>query len=150
MTSISQEQQATSDESFQAELRAWLAANVTDEFREKRTMTFQEKVAVRRAWQKKLFEAGWIGIGWPGEYGGRGASLLQETIYNEEMARAQAPSTANVIGLNMVGPTILAVGTAEQKARYLPKILSAEEIWCQGFSEPNAGSDVASLQTRAV
>ena len=150
MTSISQEQQAMSDESFQAELRAWLAANITDEFREKRNMTFQEKVAVRRAWQKKLFAAGWIGIGWPKEYGGRGASLIQETIYNEEMARAQAPATANVIGLNMVGPTILAVGTAEQKARYLPEILSAEEIWCQGFSEPNAGSDVASLQTRAV
>ena len=139
-----------SDESFRAELRAWLAANITDEFREKRHMTFQEKVAVRRAWQKKLFEAGWIGIGWPKEYGGRGASLMQEAIYNEEMARAQAPATANVIGLNMVGPTILAVGTPQQKARYLPKILSGEEIWCQGFSEPNAGSDVASLQTRAV
>jgi alkylation response protein AidB-like acyl-CoA dehydrogenase len=150
MTSVSQEQQATSDESFQAELRAWLAGNITDEFREKRNMTFQEKVAVRRAWQNKLFEAGWIGIGWPKEYGGRDASLMQETIYNEEMAHAQAPTTANVIGLNMVGPTILAVGTPEQKARYLPKILSAEEIWCQGFSEPNAGSDVASLQTRAV
>jgi alkylation response protein AidB-like acyl-CoA dehydrogenase len=135
---------------FRAELQAWLATNITDEFREKRTMTFQEKVAVRRAWQKKLFEAGWIGIGWPPEYGGRGASLVQEAIYNEEMARAQAPATANVIGLNMVGPTILTVGTSEQKARYLPKILSAEEIWCQGFSEPNAGSDVASLQTRAV
>ena len=139
-----------SDESFRAELRAWLAANITDEFREKRHMTFQEKVAVRRAWQKKLFEAGWIGIGWPEEYGGRGASLMQEAIYNEEMARAQAPATANVIGLNMVGPTILAVGTPQQKARYLPKILSGEEIWCQGFSEPNAGSDVASLQTRGV
>ncbi|MFL5587554.1 MAG: acyl-CoA dehydrogenase [Ktedonobacteraceae bacterium] len=139
-----------SDESFRAELRAWLAANNTDEFREKRHMTFQEKVAVRRAWQKKLFEAGWIGIGWPKEYGGRGASLMQEAIYNEEMARAQAPATANVIGLNMVGPTILAVGTPQQKARYLPKILSGEEIWCQGFSEPNAGSDVASLQTRGV
>ena len=139
-----------SDETFRAELRAWLAANITDEFREKRHMTFQEKVAVRRAWQKKLFEAGWIGIGWPKEYGGRGASLMQEAIYNEEMARAQAPATANVIGLNMVGPTILAVGTPQQKARYLPKILSGEEIWCQGFSEPNAGSDVASLQTRAV
>jgi len=150
MTSIAQEQQAMSDESFRAELRAWLAANITDEFREKRTMTFQEKVAVRRAWQKKLFEAGWIGIGWPNEYGGRGAGLIQEAIYNEEMARAQAPATANVIGLNMVGPTILAVGTPEQKARYLPRILSGGEIWCQGFSEPNAGSDVASLQTRAV
>ncbi len=150
MTSIAQEQQAMSDESFRAELRAWLAANITDEFREKRTMTFQEKVAVRRAWQKNLFEAGWIGIGWPKEYGGRGAGLIQEAIYNEEMARAQAPATANVIGLNMVGPTILAVGTTEQKARYLPRILSGGEIWCQGFSEPNAGSDVASLQTRAV
>jgi alkylation response protein AidB-like acyl-CoA dehydrogenase len=139
-----------SDESFRAELRAWLAENITDEFREKRHMTFQEKVAVRRAWQKKLFEAGWIGIGWPKEYGGRGASLMQEAIYNEEMARAQAPATANVIGLNMVGPTILAVGTPQQKTRYLPKILSGEEIWCQGFSEPNAGSDVASLQTRGV
>ena len=139
-----------SDESFRAELRAWLAANITDEFREKRHMTFQEKVAVRRAWQKKLFEADWIGIGWPKEYGGRGANLMQEAIYNEEMARAQAPATANVIGLNMVSPTILAVGTPQQKARYLPKILSGEEIWCQGFSEPNAGSDVASLQTRAV
>jgi len=139
-----------SDESFRAELRAWLAANITDEYHEKRHMTFQEKVAVRRAWQKKLFEGGWIGSGWPKEYGGRGASLMQEAIYNEEMARAQAPATANVIGLNMVGPTILAVGTPQQKARYLPKILSGEEIWCQGFSEPNAGSDVASLQTRGV
>ena len=150
MTLTTQDHQAAQDESFRAELRAWLEAHVTDAFREKRTMTFQEKVAVRRAWQKTLFEAGWIGIGWPKEYGGRGATLVQESIYNEEMARARAPIAANVIGLNMAGPTILAVGTAEQKARYLPRILSAEEIWCQGFSEPNAGSDVASLQTRAV
>src|SRR5690242_5834800 len=150
MTLIAQDHQAAQDESFRAELRAWLQAHVTDAFREKRTMTFQEKVGVRRAWQKTLFEAGWIGIGWPKQYGGRGASLIQESMYNEEMARAQAPLAANVIGLNMAGPTILAVGTAEQKARYLSKILSAEEIWCQGFSEPNAGSDVASLQTRAV
>jgi alkylation response protein AidB-like acyl-CoA dehydrogenase len=139
-----------SSESFRAELRAWLAANITDEFREKRQMTFQEKVAVRRAWQRKLFEAGWIGIGWPEEYGGQGAEVEQEAIYHEEVARAQAPATANVIGLNMVGPTILAVGTSQQKARYLPGILSGEELWCQGFSEPNSGSDVASLQTRAV
>ncbi len=138
------------DEAFRAELRAWLTAHVTDAFREQRTMTFQEKMTVRRAWQKTLFESGWIGIGWPMEYGGRGATLTQESIYHEEMARARAPLAANVIGLNMAGPTLLAVGTPEQKARYLPKILSAEEIWCQGFSEPNAGSDVASLQTRAV
>jgi alkylation response protein AidB-like acyl-CoA dehydrogenase len=150
MTTIPQEQQALQDEAFRAELRAWLTAHVTDAFREQRTMTFQEKMAVRRAWQKALFESGWIGIGWPREYGGRGATLTQESIYHEEMARARAPLAANVIGLNMAGPTLLAVGTPEQKARYLPKILSAEEIWCQGFSEPNAGSDVASLQTRAV
>src|SRR5258706_2479827 len=149
MTTIPQEQQAMQDEAFRAELRAWLTAHVTDAFREQRTMTFQEKMAVRRAWQKTLFESGWIGIGWPMEYGGRGATLTQESIYHEEMARARAPLAANVIGLNMAGPTLLAVGTPEQKARYLPKILSAEEIWCQGFSEPNAGSDVASLQTRA-
>jgi alkylation response protein AidB-like acyl-CoA dehydrogenase len=154
MTSQNQEQQAMQDDpqdaAFRAELRAWLMEHITDVFREQRTMTFQEKVAVRRAWQKTLFESGWIGIGWPQEYGGRGATLMQESIYNEEMARAQAPAAVNVIGLNMVGPTLLAVGTPEQKARYLPKILSAEEIWCQGFSEPSAGSDVASLQTRAM
>jgi alkylation response protein AidB-like acyl-CoA dehydrogenase len=150
MTTIPQEQQAMQDEAFRAELRAWLTAQSTDAFREQRTMTFQEKMAVRRAWQKTLFDSGWIGIGWPMEYGGRGATLAQESIYHEEMARARAPLAANVIGLNMAGPTLLAVGTPEQKARYLPKILSAEEIWCQGFSEPNAGSDVASLQTRAV
>src|SRR5690348_12634597 len=111
MTAISQEQQATQEESFRAELRAWLAAHITEEFREKRTMTFQEKVAVRRAWQKQLFEDSWIGIGWPKAYGGRGTSLMEEAIYNEEMARARAPIPANVIGLNMAGPTILAVGT---------------------------------------
>lgn len=150
MTTIAEEQQALQDEAFRAELRAWLTEHLTDAFREQRTMTFQEKAAVRRAWQRALFDAGWIGIGWPKEYGGRGATLMQQSIYNEEMARAKAPAAINVIGLNMVGPTLLAVGTPEQKARYLPKILSAEEVWCQGFSEPNAGSDVASLQTRAV
>ncbi len=150
MTLMSEEQQLTSDEAFRAELRAWLAANVTDEFRENREMTFLEKVTVRRKWQKKLFDAGWIGINWPKEFGGQGGTLLRAAIYNEELARAHAPATANVIGLGMAGPTIMTVGTPEQKARYLPKILSGEEIWCQGFSEPNAGSDVAALQSRAV
>jgi alkylation response protein AidB-like acyl-CoA dehydrogenase len=150
MTLMSEERQATSDEEFRAELRAWLAANISDKYQTTRDMSFPEKVAVRRAWQKKLYEAGWVGVGWPKEYGGRGATFSQEAIYNEEMARANAPATANVIGLGMAGPTILSVGTPEQKARYLPKILSGEEIWCQGFSEPNSGSDVASLQSKAV
>ncbi len=150
MTLMSQEEQIVSDEDFRVEIRAWLTANITEEFREKREMTLQQKLVVRRAWQKKLFDSGLVGIGWPREYGGRGATLLQEAIYNEELARAKAPATANVIGLGMAGPTILSVGTSEQKSRYLPKILSGEEIWCQGFSEPNAGSDVAALQSRAI
>ena len=104
-------QQALQAEAFRAELRAWLTEHNTGAYREQRAMTFPEKVAVRRAWQKTLFDSGWIGIGWPKEYGGRGATLLQESIYHEEMARAQAPLPVNVIGLNMVGPTLLAVGT---------------------------------------
>src|SRR5258706_10712860 len=104
MTTIPQEQQAMQDEAFRAELRAWLTAHVTDAFREQRTMTFQEKMAVRRAWQKTLFESGWIGIGWPMEYGGRGATLTQETIYYEEMGRAPAPPAAKFIRLKMAGP----------------------------------------------
>lgn len=141
---------AAEDKIFRDELRAWLSQSLTDEYREKRNMSFEERFAIRRAWQKKLFENGWIGVGWPKEYGGRGAPILQEVIYNEEMARAGAPPIANSIGIGMIGPTILSLGTPEQKSRYLPKLLSAEEIWCQGFSEPNAGSDVAALQTRAV
>jgi alkylation response protein AidB-like acyl-CoA dehydrogenase len=141
---------AAEDKIFRDELRDWLSHNLTDEYHEKRNMSFDERLAIRRAWQKKLFDNGWIGVGWPKEYGGRGATILQESIYNEEMARVGAPPIANSIGIGMIGPTILSLGTPEQKARYLPKLLSAEEIWCQGFSEPNAGSDVAALQTRAV
>jgi alkylation response protein AidB-like acyl-CoA dehydrogenase len=146
---LASEELISSDEQFRSELREWLAQNLTDEFREKRGMKFEERFAIRRAWQKKLFDAGWIGVGWPKEYGGRGAPLSQQIIYNEEMARAGTPPIANAIGMGMIGPTILSIGTPEQKARYLPKLLSGEEIWCQGFSEPNAGSDVAALQTRA-
>jgi alkylation response protein AidB-like acyl-CoA dehydrogenase len=96
-----------------------------------------------------MFDAGWTGISWPKEYGGRGASLMQTVIFNEEMARAEAPPLANVLGLGLIGPTIIAFGNETQKKRYLHKILSAEEIWCQGFSEPNAGSDLAALSTEA-
>lgn len=150
MTLLSEDFQTVSDEDFRSALRSWLAENITDEYRENRDMSFQERVAIRKKWQKKLYEAGWLGISWPKEYGGSGGTVNQKTIYNEEMALAQAPSVANTIGLNMAGPTILAAGTEEQKTRYIPKLLSGEEIWCQGFSEPNAGSDVAALQSRAV
>src|SRR5260221_9941227 len=107
MTTIPQEQQAMQDEAFRAKLRAWLTAHVTDAFREQRTMTFQEKMAVRRAWQKTLFESGWIGIGWPREYGGGGATLSQGSVYYEEMGRARGPLAANVIGLDIAGAPLL-------------------------------------------
>src|ERR1700730_8780835 len=102
-----------------------------------------------RDWQKRLYENGFLGMAWPKEYGGQGASQIEMAIYNEESARVRAPGALNVIGLSMVGPTIIAHGSADQKTRFLARILSAEEIWCQGYSEPNAGSDVASLSTRA-
>ena len=97
-----------------------------------------------------MHAGGWVGISWPKEYGGRGATLTQQIIYNEEMATVNSPMLVNGLGIMLVGPTIIHWGTEEQKKRYIPKILSAEEIWCQGYSEPGAGSDVASLQTRAI
>jgi alkylation response protein AidB-like acyl-CoA dehydrogenase len=99
-------------------------------------------------WSRKMYDAGFVGVTWPEEYGGRGAPYSHQAILLEEFARAEAPNHKNVIGLGMAGPTIMAHGTEEQKRRYLPKILSAEEIWCQGFSEPGAGSDLAAARTR--
>jgi alkylation response protein AidB-like acyl-CoA dehydrogenase len=104
----------------------------------------------RRAWQRALNDRGWAGLSWPTEYGGAGATLVEQAIFYEEIARAGAPSMANVLGLAMGGPTVIAHGTEDQKQRFLPAILSADEIWCQGFSEPGSGSDLASLKTRAV
>jgi alkylation response protein AidB-like acyl-CoA dehydrogenase len=135
-----------SEESFRDELRAWLDANHPGREPEGDDAGF----AFRRGWQRKLHDAGWAGVSWPTEYGGRGATLVEQAIYNEEFVRAQAPSAANVLGLAMGGPTVIAHGTDEQKRRYLEPILSAEEIWCQGFSEPGSGSDLASVKTRAV
>ena len=110
----------------------------------------KEVFAWRRAWQRRLFEGGWAAVHWPVEYGGRGASVTQSAIFFEELARARAPLPANVLGMLLAGPTIMLWGTPDQKERYLQPILSAEEIWCQGFSEPDAGSDLAGLKTRAV
>jgi alkylation response protein AidB-like acyl-CoA dehydrogenase len=103
-----------------------------------------------RDWQRRLHEGGWAGVDWPPEYGGRGATLTQSAIFFEELARARAPLPVNVLGLLLGGPTLMVWGSEEQKERFLAPILSAEEIWCQGFSEPDAGSDLAALKTRAV
>jgi len=136
---------------FRDELRAWLDANVPQGWREHHAAlaTLQERFAFVRAWQKKVYDAGWAGVAWPKEYGGRGAPVIEQVIYHEEMARAQAPPMANVLGLGIIGPTIISRGTDAQKKRYLANILSGDEIWCQGFSEPNAGSDLAALRTEA-
>jgi alkylation response protein AidB-like acyl-CoA dehydrogenase len=140
----------TSEErEFRDELRTWLAANVPRDWDQWREKPLEESFPYLKAWQRKLYEAGWAAVSWPREYGGRGASLMQQAIFWEEMARVEAPPMANSLGLGLIGPTIIAYGTEAQKKRYVPKILSAEEIWCQGFSEPNAGSDLANLQTEA-
>lgn len=101
-------------------------------------------------WHKKLYDAGFIGIAWPKEYGGRGATLMEQVIFNEEMAKRRAPTGNGGLGIGWAGPTIIAAGTEEQKKRFLPKILSGEEFWCQAFSEPGAGSDLKNIQTKAV
>jgi alkylation response protein AidB-like acyl-CoA dehydrogenase len=136
---------------FRDEVRAWFEANVPTDWVARRNSeeSMESRFAYLCHWQRKMYDAGWAGISWPTEYGGRGASLMQQVIFIEEMARAQAPPMANVLGLGLIGPTIIAFGTEAQKQRFLRKILSAEEIWCQGFSEPNAGSDLAALSTEA-
>jgi alkylation response protein AidB-like acyl-CoA dehydrogenase len=136
-----------SEEAFRDEVRAWLEENHPGPEPEG---GLDEVMAFRREWQGKLHEAGWAGVSWPQEYGGRGATLIEQAIFAQEMTRAEAPSPANVLGLAMGGPVVIAHGTEEQKRRYLEPILSAQEIWCQGFSEPESGSDLASLKTRAV
>jgi alkylation response protein AidB-like acyl-CoA dehydrogenase len=133
---------------FRAEVRAWIEANVPHELRGHRggESRFEE---LGREWSRKLYDAGYVGLTWPREYGGGGAPYSHQAILLEELARAEVPQHIGVIGLGMAGPTIMAHGTEEQKRRYLAKILSAEEIWCQGFSEPGAGSDLAAVRTSA-
>jgi alkylation response protein AidB-like acyl-CoA dehydrogenase len=132
---------------FRDELRSWLAEHPLDD---EPDGDGDEHYAWRREFQARLAQDGWAAVHWPREYGGRGATLTESAIFFEELARAGAPLPANVLGLLLAGPTIMAWGTPEQKERHLAPILTAEEIWCQGFSEPDAGSDLASLKTRAV
>ena len=139
---------SASETAFRDELRGWLAENPPAPQPEAKDDDTQ--YAWRRDWQRRLYDGGWAAPGWPVEYGGRGASLTESAIYFEELGRARVPLPANVLGLLLGGPTLMVWGTPEQKERYLAPILSAEEIWCQGFSEPDAGSDLAALKTRAV
>jgi alkylation response protein AidB-like acyl-CoA dehydrogenase len=138
---------------FRLEVREWLAANVPADLKGRgfaASRADREHVHQLREWQRGLHKAGYVGIDWPTEYGGRGASIMEQIILYEEMSRAQAPQPVNRGGLSMLGPTLMKHGTPAQQARHLARILTAEEIWCQGFSEPNAGSDLANLQTRAA
>jgi len=141
------------EERFCSKVADWLAKNVpagwgTPAFRMPETM--EDEIAFARQWQRRLYDGGWAGVAWPKEYGGRGASLVEQLIFHEEYGRSRAPSMMSLgVGIPLVGPTLIHHGTDEQKKRFLPKILRGEELWCQGFSEPNSGSDLASLKTRA-
>ncbi|RIV81954.1 hypothetical protein D2V17_16310 [Aurantiacibacter xanthus] len=137
---------------FRLELRAWLATALPEGWGETvfEPEDEEERYLFRRDWDKKLSSGRWAGINWPVEYGGRGATLVERGIFAEEMARAKAPESLNIIGHNLAGTTILHHGSQAQKDRFLPPIIANEEFWCQGFSEPNAGSDLASVRTKAV
>ena len=142
------------DEAFRLEVRAWLDANLVGDFAAIRgrggLSDMDACVPERIRWEQKLADGGWTCIGWPKRFGGRGASLHQEVIFQEEYARANAPGRAGHIGEGLLGPTLIAFGTDEQRERFLPGIVSGTEFWCQGYSEPGAGSDLANVQTRAI
>ena len=145
---------SSEDETFRHEARGWLTDQLAGDFSAVRGRggpgDEHELFDERAAWERALGAAGWIGIGWPCEFGGRGLSLTQQVIFYEEYARAQGPGRVGIIGEGLLGPTLIQFGSDEQKRRFLPGILSGTEIWCQGYSEPNAGSDLANVQTRAA
>jgi alkylation response protein AidB-like acyl-CoA dehydrogenase len=136
------------DEAFRARVTAWLNEHLAEAKRAPRGPV--EALRHAKAWQRKMYEAGFVGLAWPTAYGGHDASITQQVILNEELTRAGAPPLVNSVGVSILGPALIQHGSEEQKRRFLPRILTAEEIWCQGFSEPNAGSDLAALRTRAV
>ena len=141
------------DEEFRAEVREWLEANLTGPFAGLRGAggpgREHERYDERAAWHRHLAAAGWTCLGWPSEHGGRGATLAQQVIFHEEYARAGAPARISIVGEELLGPTLIAFGTPEQKERFLPPINKVTELWCQGYSEPGAGSDLAAVSTRA-
>lgn len=139
------------DEAFRKEVRSWLKKNLPKKDKAVSDLMPHDPERIRRAkeWQRKLYDAGYVAMSWPREYGGQDADIMRQTIVNEELVLARAPGLVGASGLGMLGPTLIQVGTEEQRRRYLPKILTAEEIWCQGYSEPGSGSDLASLRTRA-
>jgi alkylation response protein AidB-like acyl-CoA dehydrogenase len=139
-------------ERFRAELREWLSANLTDELIAARRPSGHNDVVFEklRTWNRTMADAGWAAVSWPREYGGRGATVLEQLVYTEETTRARAPLPLNVIGMNNIAPAIMQYGTEAQKRTLLPRMMRADDIWCQGMSEPEAGSDLAALRTRAV
>jgi alkylation response protein AidB-like acyl-CoA dehydrogenase len=141
------------DEEFRAEFRAWLGANLVGEFAEFGGRggpgDEHEGFELRLAWERRLADGAWTCVGWPTEHGGRGASLSQQVVFHTEYVRANAPARVNDLGEQLLGPTLLAHGTEEQKRRFLPPIVRGDELWCQGYSEPDAGSDLAGVRTRA-
>src|SRR5215469_14793325 len=139
------------EERFRVDAAAWLGAQLSGPFADLRGLTQQGgRLERRREWERALGAARWSCIGWPEVYGGRDASLAEQVIFAEEYARAGAPGRLGYMGVELAGPTILTFGTDAQKRRFLPAIARGEELWCQGYSEPNAGSDLANVQTRAV
>ena len=140
----------TPDEAaFRKQLRAWIADNLPEGWRDRAPSSGRMDESVSREWSKKLYEAGYAGLTWPKEFGGQGAPYTHQAIFLEESARAETPEHIGIIGLGMAGPTIIAHGTDEQKSAHLSRTLSGDEVWCQGFSEPGSGSDLASLRTKA-
>jgi alkylation response protein AidB-like acyl-CoA dehydrogenase len=139
-------------ERFRAELRDWLSANLTDELVAARRPSGRDDATFEllRTWNRTMADAGWAAVSWPREYGGRGATVLEQLVYTEETTRARAPLPLNVIGMNNIAPAIMQYGTESQKVTLLPRMMRADDIWCQGMSEPEAGSDLAALRTRAV
>jgi alkylation response protein AidB-like acyl-CoA dehydrogenase len=142
------------DDALRAEVRAWLGAHVVGEYAvagaEGGPGSEHLHVEARRRWEYELARGGWTCVGWPVEYGGRGLSLQQQVIFHEEYTRSGAPTRVNVIGETLLGPTLIAFGTEEQKAAFLPGIVDGSQLWCQGYSEPDAGSDLANVKTAAV